>query len=215
MAAKQACCAAQKCAHPDTKGWTTLFKEDLSNAIAPKGVWKFDKDGVLFANKDQAIWTDRPYENFVLDFEYLHGTSGNSGVLLYCEKKFLNNWIPNAVEVQLLDDDRYPKNPLYRKTGSLYGHLGPKESVAVAPGTWGRMTITAKGSKIRVVANGKLAVDGDLSTMTSAKKNPDGTDICPWLSRPWSDLPTKGYIGFQGTHGSSGVRFRSIKIKEL
>lgn len=213
--AKKNCCAKKQCLHPDTTNWKSLFKKDLSNAICPKGVWGIDKNGILFCKKDQAIWTDRSYENFILDFEYQYKSAGNSGALFYCAKKFLNNWTANAIEVQILDDDRYPANPLYRKTGSLYGHLGPKESVAVQPGTWGRMTITAKGKKIRVVANGKLAVEGDLSTMTSAQKNPDGTSICPWLNRPWSTLPTKGHIGFQGTHGSSAVRFRSIKIKEL
>ncbi|MCP4403734.1 MAG: DUF1080 domain-containing protein, partial [bacterium] len=43
-----------------------LFKADLSNAIHPAGVWTF-KDRVLTASKDKCIWTEKEYEDFVLD----------------------------------------------------------------------------------------------------------------------------------------------------
>ena len=56
-------------------------------------------------------------------------------------------------------------------------------------------------------------LDADLSKWTDAKKNPDGTDIPKWLSRPWADLPTKGKIGFQGMHGKSRPFFRNIRIR--
>ena len=35
---------------------------------------------------------------------------------------------------------------------------------------------------------------------TSAKTNPDGSDIPRWLSRPVAELPTHGRIGLQGKH---------------
>jgi len=63
--------------------------------------------------------------------------------------------------------------------------------------------------------NGEITVDTDLSQWTSAKKNPDGTDIPPWLSRAWAELPTKGRIGLQGKHGNASIYFRSVRIKEL
>jgi hypothetical protein len=56
-------------------------------------------------------------------------------------------------------------------------------------------------------------VDTDLSQWTSAKKNPDGTDIPPWLSRAWGELPTKGRIGLQGKHGNAVIFFRNVRIK--
>jgi hypothetical protein len=55
----------------------------------------------------------------------------------------------------------------------------------------------------------------DMSNWTSAKKNPDGSDIPSWLNRPLADLQTKGYIGFQGKHAGAPIWFRNIKIKEL
>jgi hypothetical protein len=74
------------------------------------------------------------------------------------------------------------------------------------------MTVTAKGKKIVVVLNGVKTIDADLSRWKSAKTNPDGSRIMPWLSRPWADLATKGRIGFQGMHGGAKPYFRNVKI---
>ena len=76
--------------------------------------------------------------------------------------------------------------------------------------------LTAQGSLLTLAINGVVVQDKvDLSKMTDAKKNPDGTAIPPWLSRPWADLPTKGYIGLQGKHADATVRFRNIKVRKL
>jgi len=40
--------------HPDTSKWESLFKDDLSNASFPKGVWTFNK-GILTASEDQGL----------------------------------------------------------------------------------------------------------------------------------------------------------------
>ena len=68
---------------------------------------------------------------------------------------------------------------------------------------------------MKVVVNGKTTVDADLSQYTSAKTNPDGTPIQPWLSRPMADLPTKGRVGFQGKHGGARPYFRNVRIRQL
>jgi len=73
--------------HPNTSsaGWTDLFKADLSNAIFPKGVWTVT-DGVFTASKDEAIWSAKAYDNFILDLEtssteaYVSGTLSFSGI---------------------------------------------------------------------------------------------------------------------------------------
>lgn len=201
--------------HPDSKNWTPLFNADLGNAQYDKSVWSMDANGVLTANKDDAIWTVRDYENFVLDFEYMYDPAANSGVIIYCSD--LGNWIPNAVEIQILDDNdpKWQKDAPQNKNGGLYGHLAPKVNNGKPAGEWNRMTVTARGQHLTVAVNGEITVDDDLSKWTSAKTNPDGSSIPPWLSRPWAELATKGRIGFQGKHGSSGIYFRNLKIKEL
>jgi len=79
--------------HPDTTGWQELFAPDLSNAIKPDGVWTFE-NGELTASKDEAIWSQKEYENFVLDLEFKTAEETNSGVIVYCSD--VKDWIPNA-----------------------------------------------------------------------------------------------------------------------
>ena len=56
--------------HPNSKKWPDLFAPDLSNAMAPEGVWSW-KDGALTPkDKDEVIWTKKEYENFILDLEF-------------------------------------------------------------------------------------------------------------------------------------------------
>ncbi len=207
--------ATKESLHPDSSQWHPLFAGDLSNAVFPEGVWFYNERGVLTASKDESIWTREDYENFVIDLEYMCDPAANSGVLIYCSDT--KNWIPNTVEVQILDDNNphWAKEQPFAKNGGLYGHLPPKVNNVKPAGEWNRMTVTAKGKHLHVVVNEEVTVDTDLSAWTSASKNPDGTDIPPWLSRPWAELPTKGKIGLQGKHGNAAIYFRNVRIKSL
>lgn len=179
------------------------------------GVWHEIEPGVITAEKDSAIWLKGEYENFVLDFDYKLDPAANSGVVIYCSD--LKNWIPNSIEVQLLDDaaDKWKNDPPRLRNAGLYGHCGPEKSVGKPAGEWNHMTITAQGKSVKVVCNGVVTVDEDISRYTSAKVNPDGTPIQPWLSKPLATLPTKGGIGFQGKHGGARPYFRNIRVREL
>ena len=202
--------------HPDTQGegWGQLFADDLSNADYPKGVWTVE-DGAITASKDQAIWTKKDYENFVLDLEFKNGPNANSGVIVYSTDT--QKWIPGAIEVQILDDqgEKWTKVADNWRCASIFGHVAPSKSVTKAAGEWNRMTITCVGPKIDIVLNGHHVTAMDLTKFTSATENPDGTKIPKWLSKPKATLPTKGKIGFQGKHGGANIWFRNMKIKEL
>lgn len=203
------------CVHPDSSSWPSLFSADLNNAIYEKGVWRVDAKGVLTATKDQAIWTKNSYKNFILDFEYCCDPAANSGVLIYATD--INNWIPNTVEIQILDDNHphWQKEAPQNKNGGLYGHLAPRVNNTRAAGEWNRMTVTAKGKNLTIAVNGEITAEADLAKWTSATQNPDGSKIPPWLSRPWAELPTEGKIGFQGKHGQASISFRNIRIQSL
>lgn len=200
--------------HPDTKTWKNLFADDLSNAVYPKDIWTV-KDGELTASKDQCIWTKDQYENFILDLEFKMGDAANSGVIVSCSDT--KNWIPNSVEIQILDDynEKWAKVAKTWLCGGLFGHLAPAKQVVKKAGEWNHMTVACKGKMIYVLLNGELVTEADLSKWTSAKKNPDGSEIPPWLSKPMSELATKGHIGFQGKHGGAPIFFRNMKIKQL
>ena len=201
-------------AHPDVSGWADLLKPDLSDADDPEGVWCFE-GGVLTAAKDLNLWTKKSYENFILDGEFKTESGTNSGVIVYCSDP--KNWIPNSVEIQIADDfsEKWAKSPKTWQCGAVFGHLAPSKSMVKKPGEWNRFTIACRGPMIWVLLNGELVIEFDMRKWTSAKKNPDGSDIPPWLSRPKAELPTKGRIGFQGKHAGAPIYFRNLKVKEL
>jgi hypothetical protein len=199
---------------PASEGWENLFSDDLSNATFPEGVWTV-KDGVLSATKDECIWTKKQYENFVLDLEFKNEPGTNSGVIVYASD--MQNWIPNSVEVQILDDysKEWANVGKNWKCASLFGHLPPTKQTVKKAGEWNHMIIQCKGKKITVTLNGELVTEADLSKWTSAKNNPDGSEIPGWLSKPLAEIATKGHIGLQGKHGAAAIHFRNIKIKKI
>ena len=205
--------AAPAAAAPQEPQWTDLFTADLSNAIFPAGVWTVS-DGVLTASEDQALWTAKDYEDFVLDLEFMTASGTNSGVIVYCTD--MANWIPNSVEIQIADDfaEEWAKEPATWHCGAIFGHLAPTRSAVKKPGEWNHFTITCAGRRITVVLNGEKVTDMDMGLWTSAKVNPDGSEIPSWLSRPFAELATKGRIGFQGKHAGAPIYFRNMRIRD-
>jgi hypothetical protein len=200
--------------HPDSSDWKAVFTGDLSDAMYPEGVWSV-ADGVLTATEDKCIWTKKEYDDFVLDLEFKNAEGTNSGAFVYCSD--VPNFIPNSVEVQIADDfaERWAKMPKSWQCGAIFGHKPATKSHVKKPGHWNRMTVTCRGPKITVALNGEEVNRFDMTKWTSAKENPDGTEIPPWLSKPKAKLPTRGHIGFQGKHGGVPIYFRNIRIKTI
>ena len=212
--AADATAPVQPLKHPDTTGWTALFADDLSNAIKPEDVWTVEK-GELTANQDKAIWTKDDYENFILDLEFKTADGTNSGVFVYCSN--VDDWVSHSIEVQIADDfaKKWAESPKTWQCGAIFGHLAPTKSMVKKPGEWNHMTIRCVGKQIDVILNGEQVASMDMNKWTSAKTNPDGSEIPSWLSTPFNELPTKGKIGFQGKHAGAPIFFRNIKIKKL
>jgi hypothetical protein len=202
-------------AHPDSKTWTDVFAPDLSNAIFPAGVWSW-KDGELTPkDKDEVIWSKKEYENFILDLEFNLEPAANSGVLVYSSD--LKNWVPNTIEIQLLDDaaPKWASIPPNWKCGGIFGHSVPRKAATKKAGEWNRMTIRCQGPHIAVLLNGELVTDVNMKDWKSGKKSPDGNDIVDFEPRPLAEMATKGRIGLQGAHGGIPTHFRNLKIKAL
>ena len=196
-------------------GWKPLFGVDLSDAMYDKNVW-ISSDGVLTPLQDQAIWSAREYENFVLELEFKNEHETNSGVIVYCSDR--DNWVPNAVEIQIADDycEKWSTSPLSWQCGAIFGHLAAKKQKVVRkPGEWNSMRITCKGKTITVVLNEEKVTRMDMSKWTSSEVNPDGTKVLEMHPIPFAELPVKGYVGLQGKHGDASIWFRNIRIKEL
>lgn len=199
---------------PDASGpdWKPLFAADLADADKPAGVWSVE-NGEFTANADHAIWTKTEHENFTLDLEFKTAAGTNSGVILYCTDTA--NWIPKAIEIQIADPfaETWAKAAPSWHGGGIFGHLPPAKQMTKKPGEWNRMTIQATGKQLKVWLNGEVTAAMDMAKWTSAKTNPDGTEIPAWLSTPVAEIPTKGRIGLQGKHGNATVWFRNVKIK--
>jgi hypothetical protein len=200
--------------HPQSNNWPELFEPDLSNAIFPAGVWTVE-GGVLTASQDQNIWTEKEYDNFILDLEFKNDVETNSGVVVHCHD--INNWIPSAVEIQIADDysDKWGKSDPTWQCGAVFGHLAASERTVKQTGQWNRCTITCIDQMIYVLLNGKQVIEMDMALWTSAQTNPNGSQIPNWLTTPLAELPTQGRIGLQGKHGNSPIFFRNIRIQEI
>jgi hypothetical protein len=121
------------------------------------------------------------------------------------------------VEIQIADDfaDEWKNQPKTWQCAAIFGHLPAKKSLVKKPGEWNRMTIICRDKEIKVVLNGEMVTEMDMSLWKSAKKNPDGSEIPSWLSTPFAELPTHGKIGLQGKHAGAPIYFRNVKIKEI
>jgi len=141
--------------------------------------------------------------------------AANSGVIIYAEDT--KNWIPNAVEIQLLDDnhDRWKNDGPHLKNASLYGHAAPVAAPAKPAGQWNHMNIKAVGQQITVTVNGVLALDYSLAKLKDGKVTPEGYKIPGHLPRPWSTIRTSGPIGLQGKHGGAQPYFRNVRIRSV
>jgi hypothetical protein len=208
--------AVPPASHPDTKGtdWKDLFAADLSDAEFPEGVWSVT-DGVFTATKDESIWTTKTYKNFILDLEFKTADGTNSGVIVHCSDR--KKWIPNSVEIQIADDfsKEWSKASKTWQCAAIFGRLAPTRSVVKKPGEWNHYTITCKERMIHVMLNGELVTTMDMSKWTDPKKNPDGSNIPGWLSKPAATLPLDGYIGLQGKHAGAPIWFRNMRLKVL
>ena len=191
-----------------------LFGDAYSLAEFEEGSWEI-KDDLLVAHEDKVVWAPGEYENFKLKFEFMNEAGTNSGIIVYCTNK--ENWIPNSVEIQIADDHgKWESERKDYQCGAIFGHLPANEQkVVLSPGEWNQMEITCQGQLIEVVLNGKKVTSMDMSEWTSGTTNPDGSEIPSWLPTPFAELPTKGFIGFQGKHGDSSITFRNVRITEL
>jgi hypothetical protein len=201
--------------NPSGAGWKSLFGSDLSEASYPKGIWGMDDGGVLTATEDKAIWSAVPYDDFILDLLFKTAEGTNSGVVVHASDT--TNWIPNSVEIQIADDyaKKWAESPGNWQCGAFFGHQAPTKRTVKKPDEWNRYTITCQGKMIYVVLNNELVNTIDLTKFTSAKTNPDGSEVPAWLNKPAAELPLHGYIGLQGKHAGAPIYYRNVKIKTL
>ncbi|MBM3738710.1 MAG: DUF1080 domain-containing protein [Acidobacteria bacterium] len=193
------------------KGFTSLFDGKTLNG------WKLlsksqnergyvVQNGAIVCPLDGGgnLLTEKEYANFVLRFEFKMEPGGNNGIGIRAPQS--GDIAYTGMEIQVLDHDHEKYKGRLKPTqfhGSVYDVLPAKPGALKPAGQWNSEEIIADGSKIKVTLNGKVILDGDLSTVT----DPEVLKKHPGIRR------TSGHIGFLGH--KSLVEFRNIRIKEL
>lgn len=198
----------------DLSGWTLLGDE---------GCYRVGRCGELLFDHTVGhgkLCTDRDYADFVIRFEFRLSSDCNNGLGVRMPKDG-KDAAYDGLEFQILDDEgsmyttTFPQLGLYQKAcgrhGAVYGVIAPKhrpdgKSYLKPAGEWNSQEVTVDGSKVKVVLNGTVILEDDLSRYPT-----DGTTVD---GRKHPGLRNKtGRIGWL-SHGYP-CRWRRIRIKEL
>lgn len=151
------------------------------------------------------LFTKEEFSDFIFRFEFQLSPGANNG--LGIRSPITGDAAYKGMELQILDneDPKYKDLHEYQYHGSIYGTIAAKRGFLKPVGLWNYQEVIVKGPKIKVILNGTVILDADI---TDARKNgaADGKDH-PGLLRD------SGHIGFLG-HGSP-LKFRNIRIKDL
>jgi len=189
-------------------GFETLFDgTNLDKWIGNKKGYALE-DSVIVTHPELGggnIYTVEEYSDFEYRFEFQLTPGANNGLGIRAPTE--GDAAYDGMELQILDNESpiYEKLKPYQYHGSVYGVIPAKRGYLKPTGDWNEQTVVIKGSKVKVILNGQVILDGDIK---EASKNgtADGREH-PGL------MNTKGHIGFLG-HGDV-VRFRNIRIKKL
>jgi hypothetical protein len=151
------------------------------------------------------LYTEKEYADFIYRFEFQLTPGANNG--LGIRAPLTGDAAYVGMELQILDNTAaiYANLHEYQYHGSVYGVIPAKKGFLKPVGEWNSQEVIVNGTKVKVILNGNVIVDGDIAEAilngTADKSDHPG-------------LKNKtGHIGFLG-HGSV-VRFRNIRIKVL
>jgi hypothetical protein len=151
------------------------------------------------------LYTEREYGDFQFRFEFQLTPGANNGVGIRAPLEGDAAYV--GMEIQILDDTApiYANLQPYQYHGSVYGVIPAKRGSLKPVGEWNSEEIIARGSRIQVILNGDVIVDGDL--LEAGRNGTIDHNQHPGLQR------AAGHIGFL-SHDTV-VRFRNIRIRDL
>jgi len=192
----------------DKDGFKSVFNgKDFEGWAGPVDNYEV-VDGAIQCKKGKGgtIHTKEEYGDFVVRLEFKVPPGGNNGLAIRYPGKGDTAYV-GMCELQVLDDtaEKYAKLDARQYHGSAYGMVAAKRGAQKPVGEWNQQEVTVKGSTIKVVLNGQVILDADLSKEAPEKFM--GKAKHPGLAL------TKGFFGFAG-HGDA-VAFRNISIKRL
>lgn len=193
----------------DQEGFEVLFDgSNLDSWTGNSGSYVIE-DACIAVKPDKGggnLYSKKEYENFILRFDFKLTEGANNGLGIRTPTRGDAAYV--GMELQILDNtaEVYEKLQCYQYHGSVYGVIPALRGYLKPTGEWNRQEVVADGTKIKVVLNGSVILDGDIGLYIKNGKTIDGKDH-PGLGNK------KGHIGFLG-HGHE-LWFRNISIKEL
>lgn len=191
------------------EGWIVRAWNDVSQPPAQPAAWKVE-NGVLHGGEPRGNWlmSEKEYGDFIVEFEFKLGETGNSGLALRSPMK--GDPAFDGMELQMADLRYNPQAKDSELTGGLYRAVAPTKQL-YKPTEWNRYEITLKGARLKVVLNGETIQDINLDEQVQEVKRHDGS-----LAPPIKDRPRRGHIGFQElSRGGDHVQIRNARIKVL
>ena len=151
------------------------------------------------------LFTKEEYADFEYRFEFQLTPGANNG--LGIRAPLQGDAAYAGMELQILDNEaqKYKNLQPYQYHGSVYGVIPAKRGYLLPTGDWNKQEVIVKGTKIKVILNETVILDGDIKE-ASINGTADHQNH-PGLKR------TAGHIGFLG-HGDV-VRFRNIRVRKL
>jgi hypothetical protein len=190
-------------------GWVVRAWNDVSKPPGEPAVWKVE-DGVLHGGEPRGNWlmSEKEYGDFILQFEFKLGSTGNSGLALRSPMK--GDPAFDGMELQMADLRYNPQAKDSELTGGLYRAVAPIKQV-YKPTDWNQYEVTLEGPRLKVVLNGETIQDINLDEQAQEVKRHDGS-----LAPPIKERPRKGHLGFQElSRGGDHVQIRNARIKVL
>ena len=209
----------------DDKGFVRRFADEALSGWTVKGTegcYSLTDDGTLVYDKEKGggnLWSPRDYTNFVIRFEFSMSENCNNGLAV--RTPYGQHPATKGMEIQMIgQDDRmytedFPKKGhylnAYQRHGAVYGVIPPKErpdgtSYLKPHGEWNEQEVSLQGSRVRVVLNGTVIVDDDLS------RYPDDRPLMDGAKHP-GIRNESGRLAWL-SHGFS-CKWRNVRIKEL
>ncbi|MGQ9619955.1 MAG: 3-keto-disaccharide hydrolase, partial [Bacteroidales bacterium] len=191
------------------QGFVSLFNGRNLNGWVGDKVSYIVEDGMIVIKPqkggDGNLYTEKEYSDFIFRFEFQLTPAANNGVGI--RAPLTGDAAYEGMEIQILDDTApvYASLQPYQYHGSVYGVIPSRRGYLKPVGEWNFEEVIVQGTKIKVVLNGTVIVDSDIT---------EARDKGTMDKRDHPGLKNKsGHIGFLG-HGSV-VKIRNIRIKEL
>lgn len=186
-------------------GFTPLFDGSTLTGWTGAIDGYFVEDGCLVSKTEQGgiLYTEAPYGNFILKFEFQLTAGGNNGIGLRVPMG--GHPSRDGMEIQVLDsgDEQYADLSPYQYHGSVYGITPAKRGYLREVGQWNEQEIRCIGRQVTIILNGETIVDTNLDEAMEGGAM-DGHE------HPGA-LRADGHLALCGH--STRVAFRNLRIK--